>query len=169
MSKPWRRHPILISSCLLGIRCRYDAEHSLCKGLVDLLPKICAVPVCPEQMGGLPTPRTAANIIDGHGPDVLTGSARCINLRGEDVTESFIKGAQEVLRLAHLTGARIFIGKSKSPSCGKSTPYCEAPGGVGIGITASLLIREGLHVFDLDDKGPFPLLEFNELMSKIYG
>ena len=161
MSNPGKRHPILVSACLLGVRCRYDAGHSLCQGLVDLLPKICAVPVCPEQMGGLPTPRPAANIIGGHGPDVLSGKARCINLMGEDVTTSFVKGAEEALRLARLVGARIFIGKNKSPSCGRSTPYCEAPGGIGIGITACLLMREGLEVLELDQKDPFPLLEFH--------
>ncbi len=168
MIDPEKPYPILVSACLLGIRCRYDAEHSLCQELVDFLPRVCIVPVCPEQMGGLPTPRPAVNIIGGHGPDVLSGKAKCVNQLNEDVTEAFVKGAQEALKLAQLTGARIFIGKDKSPSCGMRTPYCDVPEGTGTGVTVALLEKEGLEVLELRPQGPFPSPEFDEVIKKTY-
>ena len=161
-------HPILVSACLLGIRCRYDGQHSLCQELVDCLSYSCLVPICPEQMGGLPTPRPPANIIGGHGPDVLRGKAKCVNRLNKDVTDAFVKGAEEALRVAMLTGARIFIGKDKSPSCGRQTPYCEVPEGKGMGVTVALLQKEGLEVLELRPESPFPLSEFEKVIEKIY-
>jgi len=160
--------PVLISACLLGVRCRYDGNHSLCKALVRSLSRIRPIAVCPEQMGGLPTPREPANIIGGHGPDVMVGKAKCINRAGQDVTEQFVKGAHETLRLARLTGAKVFIGKERSPSCGLKTPYCEAPGGLGTGVTASLLEKEGISVIEIGPQSPFPTPESTEILESIH-
>ena len=166
MNHPWnlqivmtegrKQLSVLISACLLGVNCRYDGGHSLCQELVNFLPRIWAVPVCPEQMGGLPTPRLPVDIVGGDGSDVLNGSAKCINRSGDDVSLAFIKGAREALKLARITGANLFLGRERSPSCGVKTPHCEAPGGEGVGVTVALLRKEGLEVLELGPKNPFP-------------
>ena len=76
---------IMISACLLGIRCRYDGRHSICPDLVDFVASRQFTPFCPEQTGGLPTPRPAANIIGGDGRDILSGTARLVDNKGKDV------------------------------------------------------------------------------------
>jgi len=159
---------VLISACLLGVQCRYDGGHALCKPLIDFLPEIHAVPFCPEQMGGLPTPRPPANIIGGDGADVLAGTAKCINHLDQDVTQAFIKGAKEAFRLAELMGARLAIGKDKSPSCGLATPYCESPKGIGMGVAAALLRQKGLMVWEIGQEGLFPTPDFIEILTTLY-
>jgi uncharacterized protein YbbK (DUF523 family) len=95
------------------------------------------IPVCPEQLGGLPTPRTPADLVGGQGGEVLNGRARVITRNGVDVTEQFIRGAQQVLRIAleqQVAGAFL---KSGSPSCGV---------GDVLGVTAALLKSKGIPV-----------------------
>jgi uncharacterized protein YbbK (DUF523 family) len=108
------------------------------------------IPVCPEQLGGLPTPRPPSIIVDGDGEAVLRGQARVVNDRGDDVTEAFVKGARETLALAKLTGAYKAFLKGKSPSCGLRTPYCETETGSGIGVTAALLLRNGIEIVEVN-------------------
>ena len=142
--------PALISSCLIGIACRYDRSHSLVEEIVKKAQELQFVPVCPEQLGGLPTPRSPANIVKGGGKGVLVGHARVLNSLGEDVTEAFIKGAQETLKLARIIGAKKAILKDKSPSCGLNTPYCETDTGYGLGVTAALLLSAGIEVIGIN-------------------
>ena len=113
--------PILISSCLLGIECRYDGGHSRAEEIIQKAQEIQFIPICPEQLGGLSTPRAPSYIVKGDGKGVLSGNARVINSLGKDVTEVFIKGARASLKLAQLTGATKAIVKDKSPSCGLNT------------------------------------------------
>jgi uncharacterized protein YbbK (DUF523 family) len=80
--------PVLVSACLLGIRCRYDRGHNRAEEVIKIAKEIRFIPICPEQLGGLPTPRAPSNIIDGDGKDVLNGNARVISITGEDVTEA---------------------------------------------------------------------------------
>jgi uncharacterized protein YbbK (DUF523 family) len=108
------------------------------------------IPICPEQLGGLPTPRPPSTIVNGDGEEVLRGRARVINDRGEDVTGAFLKGARESLALAKLTGAQKAFLKGKSPSCGLRTPYCETATGYGIGVTAALLLCNGIEVVEMN-------------------
>ncbi len=134
------REPLLVSACLLGLATRYDGQI-LYEPLTESLRKrYLLVPVCPEQLGGLPTPRPAAEIIEGDGLAVLSGKARVVNLRGEDVTEAFLRGAREVLRVARFLGIRRAVLKARSPSCGLSPK---------VGVTAALLLSEGLEVYEL--------------------
>jgi uncharacterized protein YbbK (DUF523 family) len=140
---------VLISSCLLGIACRYDGGHSLADEILSKALKMHVIPICPEQLGGLPTPRPPSNIINGDGEGVLRGHARVMNTRGEDVTEAFLRGAREALKLAKLTGVKTAFLKSESPSCGLATPYCETNAGYGIGVTAALLLAEGIEVIEV--------------------
>ncbi len=129
--------PILVSACLFGLCTRYDGASKEDPTILSLLPEARFIPVCPEQLGGLPTPRPPAEIIGGDGLAVLEGRARVINQQGEDVTQAFIKGAEEALRLAKLFGVRRAILKSRSPSCGL-TPK--------VGVAAARLLAAGITV-----------------------
>ena len=160
----YKSDPVMISACLLGVPCRYDGRHSSCPHLMDFLGSIRFIPFCPEQMGGLPTPRSPADIKGGDGHDVLSGNARIINTDGKDVTKAFINGAQAALRLAGLAGSSIALMKDKSPSCGFRTPYCEKPSGLGIGVAAALFESSGMKIFELGSQDVFPTHEFLELL-----
>ena len=140
--------PVLVSACLLGIRCRYDRGHNRTEEVIKTVKEIQFIPICPEQLGGLPTPRAPSNIIDGDGNDVLNGNARVISITGEDVTEAFIKGAEESFKLTLLSGAKKAILKRRSPSCGLSTPYCETNSGYGPGVTAALFISHDIEIIE---------------------
>jgi uncharacterized protein YbbK (DUF523 family) len=107
-------------------------------------------------LGGLSTPRLPSNIVGGDGSDVLSGIARVIDSSGLDVTDCFKLGAKESLRLAGITGARTAILKDKSPSCGLATPYCEKPGGTGMGVTAALFSNSGINIFEMGKGDIFP-------------
>lgn len=141
---------MLISSCLLGIGCRYDGSHSRVEEIIKKSQEVQFIPICPEQLGGLPTPRAPSNIVKGDGKGVLAGQAQVVNSLGEDVTGSFMKGAWETLKLARITGAKKAILKNKSPSCGLTTPYCETDTGYGIGVTAALLLSAGIEIVEID-------------------
>lgn len=104
---------IIVSACLAGLNCRYDGAAKLCEKVMALVAEGRAVPVCPEQLGGLPTPRLPAERV---GKQVVRSD-------GVDVTAGFIRGAEEALNLAKLIGARMAILKAKSPSCGSGHIY----------------------------------------------
>ncbi len=156
---------IMISACLLGIHCRYDSQHSLCSDLLDFVSSTPIIPFCPEQLGGLPTPRPCSDIRGGDGHIVLSGSAKVINVEGRDVTNAFIKGAEEALSLARLAGAKIAIMKDRSPSCGLRTPYCDKHSGVGIGVTAALFESRGIKMIELGPNDTFPTQYFLKLIK----
>jgi uncharacterized protein YbbK (DUF523 family) len=138
--------PVIVSACLLGLRTRYDGKDAFSMEALTLLEGRVAVPVCPEQLGGLPTPRTRAAITSGNGLDVLDGTAEVINETGADVTVKFIKGAMDTLQIARLCGAQEAYLKEKSPSCGTSL-ICRGGACVnGMGVTAVLLMKEGIAV-----------------------
>lgn len=144
---------IIVSACLAGINCRYDGGNNLNKEIRDMVVRGEAMPVCPEQLGGCPTPRPPVEILKGTGADVLDGRCRVVKKDGNDVTQQFIKGANEVLKIAKLIGAKKAILKSKSPSCGFGKIYDGTFEGVlaeGNGVTAELLKRNGIEVLCLD-------------------
>jgi uncharacterized protein YbbK (DUF523 family) len=157
--------PFLVSGCLLGICCRYDGGTCASSGLIRSASSTNLIPICPEQLGGLSTPRPSASITGGDGDDVLSGCARVVNKEGEDVTDAYKRGAEESLRLARLTGARIALLRERSPSCGLSTPYCESKTGTGRGVTAALLHSSGIRVFGILPEEGFPLPDLLELIK----
>lgn len=145
---------ILVSACLAGIKCKYNGGSSLVKKASELLSSGDAVPVCPEQLGGCATPRIAVEIQGGTGADVLDCRCRVTGKGGEDVTEEFIRGAGEVLRIAQLTGAKKALLKAGSPSCGCGRIYDGTFSGnkrEGNGVTAELLLRNGIEVITEED------------------
>ncbi|MDI6821326.1 MAG: DUF523 domain-containing protein [Actinomycetota bacterium] len=139
----------IVSACLVGINCRYDGKNKLLGKVQRLVSQGRAIPVCPEQLGGLPTPRLPMEIRDGSGEDVLGGRTGVFTKEGVDVTTQCIKGAHEVLKLAKLVGARAAILKARSPSCGFGRIYDGTFTNnlrKGNGVTASLLRREGVKI-----------------------
>ena len=156
----------MISSCLLGVRCRYDGRDSLCEALTQVASRFSFIPFCPEQLGGLPTPRPASNIFNGDGSDVLSGKGSVLNEQGVDVTENFIRGAMESLRLLELSGASIALMKDKSPSCGLSTPYCDRPEGFGAGVTAALFRQKGVAIIEFKRGDSLTAEELTGLLRK---
>lgn len=140
---------ILVSACLAGINCKYNGKNNYMERYAKMLESKEALPVCPEQLGGCPTPRPPAEIQDGDGAGVLDGKCSVIRKTGEDATREFIKGAEETLRLAKAVGADTAILKARSPSCGCGTIYDGTFSGQlksGNGVTAELLIRNGIKV-----------------------
>ena len=141
---------ILVSSCLLGVECRYKGDGCPCQKLIDLGKDNTLIPVCPEQAGGLPTPRT---------PSERVGD-KVIMRDGTDVTSEYKKGAETALYLAKTLNADFAILKANSPSCGKGIIYdgtftggkCE-----GNGVTSELLLNNGIVVYTEDeiDRLPF--------------
>ena len=159
----------MVSACLLGMRCRYDGEHSFCPALKDFVDNVSFIPICPEQLGGLPTPRPPANIFGGDGYDVISGKAVLINIMGKDVTQEFKKGAYDALKLSRSAGSVIAVVKDRSPSCGLRTPYCEKPSGFGTGVTAAFFELHGITIYELKSDGLFPTPGFLELLKEIQG
>jgi uncharacterized protein YbbK (DUF523 family) len=140
---------IIVSACLAGINCKYNGKNNLNRKIEKLVSEHEAVPVCPEQLGGCATPRPAAEIAAGTGCDVLDGKSKVIRITGEDSTNKFILGANEVLKIAKLIGAKKAILKAKSPSCGFEEIYNGTFSGKlikGNGVTTELLIRNGIEV-----------------------
>lgn len=131
---------ILISACLLGLCCRYDGESKPIMQTVALMERYHLVPVCPEQLGGLPTPREPSE----RRADAVV--SKC----GADVTAQFTRGAQQALHLARLYGCKAAVLKERSPSCGSGAIYdgtfsgCLIPGD---GVTAALLRENGIAVY----------------------
>lgn len=139
----------IISACLFGIKCQYNNRGSQNSKAVELLKSEVLIPVYPEQLGGLKTPRARQEIQGGKGKDVLNRKARVMNEKGEDVTGQFIKGAEETLIIANLFRVKEFIAKSNSPSCGCGKIYdgtFSAKLIDGDGVTVALLKRNGIKI-----------------------
>ena len=131
---------ILVSACLLGVSCRYDGKSKPNENVIALKDRYNIIPVCPEIMGGLPTPRKASEI---QGCQVVMGD-------GTNVTKEYRKGAEEVLRLCRLFECKRAVLKEKSPSCGCGKVYDGTFSGKlidGNRITAKLLMENGIEVF----------------------
>lgn len=144
---------IIVSSCLAGLACRYNATHSLQDKIRELVEEGQAMMLCPELLGGFSTPREPAEIIGGTGEDVLAGKASVIEKSGNDVTAMYISGAYQTLELAKQVGATCIVLKENSPSCGSQMIYDGSFGNhrvVGEGVTTALLRREGYKVISED-------------------
>ncbi len=150
------RPRILVSACLAGECVRYDGGAKPHPRVLAWVRAGKAIPLCPEVAGGLAVPRPRAEIQGGDGKDVLKGRARVIDGRGQDQTQAFLTGAHAALRLCREKRIRLAVLKDKSPSCGV---HCIAQGRfdgslrAGMGVTAALLARAGVHVLaetDLD-------------------
>jgi uncharacterized protein YbbK (DUF523 family) len=135
---------IIVSACLAGVHCRYDSGEKTCDPVICLVAEGKAIPLCPEQLGGLTTPRQPCEAI----------GYRVISKDGTDVTEAFHNGAHEALKIASLVGAKTAILKSRSPSCGSGFIYDGTFTGKlvpGDGIFAALCKANGIEVTTEED------------------
>lgn len=139
---------ILVSACLLGLPVRYDG-NAKCESWVEALAREhTLIPVCPEQLGGLSTPRVPCERV---GDCVLSRD-------GDDRTAHFRKGAELALRIAQLNGCQVAILKQRSPSCGSKAVYDGTFTGKvvpGEGVTAELLRQHGIAVYSEEDENAF--------------
>ena len=134
----------LVSGCLLGINCKYDGGNNYNEKVLELVKTGKAIPICPEQLGGLTTPRNPSEIVHD----------RVLMNDGTDVTSNFRQGAQEVLDLCKKLNITKVILKSNSPSCGCGTIYDGTFTGTkvpGNGITTELLLQNGIEVITEKD------------------
>lgn len=148
---------ILVSACLLGEPLRYDGAAKPCEAVLALKERYQCIPVCPEQLGGLPTPRVPS---ERRGKRVVTKS-------GKDVTAEYERGAKETLKIAQKEGCRIAVLKERSPSCGCGEIYDGTFSGArkgGNGVTAELLLKNGIKVFG--ESGAEVLLRRKGLAAK---
>ena len=130
---------ILVSACLLGCPCRYDGTAKADPRVLSLMERHTLIPVCPEQLGGLPTPRLPSERREGG----------VFDRGGKDVTVQYRQGAGEVLRLARLYGCTHAVLKERSPSCGSGQIYDGSFSHVlvpGSGVAAELLAQNGITV-----------------------
>lgn len=137
---------ILVSACLLGEKCRYNAEAKPNEKIIGLNKKYNTVAVCPEMLGGLETPRPPAEIKNG----------RVIARNGKDVTKMFETGAEKALEIAKNNNCKAAILKAKSPSCGKGVVYDGSFSGkliCGDGVTAKLLEKNDIFIVDENSIG----------------
>ena len=157
MDKRFEGRRLIISACLLGLKCTYTGlpskawtpdfqtaiEQAIAAGIM-------LIPVCPEQLGGLPTPRPPAEGA-ASAQEILAGTGKIFTNQQTDVTAQFIRGAEETLVVARRFGARMALLKARSPSCGSGEIYSGRFDGVvipGDGITAALLKQHGLTIMN---------------------
>jgi uncharacterized protein YbbK (DUF523 family) len=131
---------------LAGVSCRYDGTSCPDEEVLSLLEANEALIVCPEQLRGLSTPREPAEIHGGDGAGVLRGEAKVLDIKGQDVTSNFVKGASETLRIAQVARASEAILKAESPSCGCGRIILRGRLVAGDGVTTSLLKANGIRV-----------------------
>lgn len=138
----------IISKCLVGINCKYNGLNNLNERIKEIYEKTDSILICPEELGGLPTPRIPSEI----------KNERVINKELIDVTNNFIIGAMKSLELAKKNNVKIAILKEFSPSCGCNYIYDGTFTGKkikGSGITAKLFMENGIRIYtekdDLDD------------------
>lgn len=136
------KEKILVSACLLGLNCKYDGGNNHSDEIDNFLKNYDVIPICPEIMGGLPTPRVASERLGN----------KVISKDGRDVTKEFIKGAEECLFLAKKYNIKKALLKLKSPSCGNGKIYDGTFSHTiidGNGITAELLKNNGIEIISI--------------------
>lgn len=143
------KEKLLVSACLLGENCKYSGGNNYSPAVAALAEQYELVPVCPEQLGGLPTPRVPAERVGG----------RVVNREGADVTEAFRLGAEKALEIALAHGIRRAVLQERSPSCGCETVYDGTFSGKlipGQGVTAQLLEKNGIQIWGGSRTGELP-------------
>ncbi|MBQ3053645.1 MAG: DUF523 domain-containing protein [Clostridia bacterium] len=145
---------VFVSGCLYGENCKYNGGNNLREELKKLLENEEVVLVCPECMGNMTTPRSPSEInFGGNGKMVTEGKGKVISKEGEDVTSFFLKGANEVLRLAKELKPSCIYLKQGSPSCGCGVIYdgtFSSTKKEGVGVTASILLENGFKIIPVE-------------------
>jgi uncharacterized protein YbbK (DUF523 family) len=136
----------LVSACLCGICSRFDGKDARDDRIEELVKKGKAIPVCPEELGGLPVPRLPAEIKKGDGKDILSHQCQVISIKGDDLTPFFLRGAFASLTIAKKFKIKKAILKQQSPSCGCGWIKRKGRRVKGDGVTVALLKRNGIKV-----------------------
>ncbi len=147
---------IIVSACLAGVNCRYNGGNNKDDRVLEIVKEGRAMLVCPEQLGGLKTPREPAEIVDNGKDD-----KKVMTKLNQDVTKEFIKGAEETLNITKMLNCTIAILKSRSPSCGFGEIYDGSFSGKkkkGNGLTAEILSSNGIKVYT-EENLPHDLLD----------
>jgi uncharacterized protein YbbK (DUF523 family) len=142
----------LVSACLVGINCRYDGANSYSTTVAAFLDGRQFMPVCPEILGGLGVPRVPCRFFGGDGQALLDGTARILDENGNDLTESFLIGANKALLIVRQKGITSALLNERSPSCGVREVYIGGDKAPGMGVMTALLVREGIRV--MSDEEP---------------
>lgn len=152
---------LLVSACLLGVACNHEgrgSRHPLAAPVLGALrARYRLIPICPEVLGGLSTPRDAAELLEGDGRAVIAGTARVVTEVGDDVTAAYRRGASAAVTIARATGASTAVLKARSPSCGSSSIYdgnFRRQLAEGWGVAAAALRGAGVEVSS--DEDPLP-------------
>jgi uncharacterized protein YbbK (DUF523 family) len=143
--------PILVSACLLGKKCRYDGGHCISPLLSNM--DIEFLPVCPEEAGGLGTPRNPAEL-QGGARELLNGKGTVNDIEGSDCTQAYIEGSKKELQKAQEANVKTAILKSRSPACGCGEVYDGTFTGKLIrdnGIFTQMCQDEGINIISSDD------------------
>jgi uncharacterized protein YbbK (DUF523 family) len=144
---------ILVSACLLGLPTRYDGKAKRSQDVLDYLQreKLTPIPVCPEQLAGMATPRNKTFFKSGDGRAVLAGNGEAVSEDGRSMNAIFCRGAKMTLEIARLSGCRRALLKEGSPSCGVNRVYLREDKVPGVGITCALLLNSGMDVISEED------------------
>ena len=135
---------VIVSACLAGDNCKYNGGNNINQKMMDFLKYHEMLKVCPEVLGGLPTPRLSAEIVDG----------KVINTEGKNITKEFTRGAQKAFEIVQKEKPDLIILQSRSPSCGIKQIYDGTFSGnkiPGHGLFAELCIKAGYKVLDIED------------------
>ncbi len=139
---------IFVSACLAGINCKYSGGNNFNQKIFDMVKEGKAIPICPEQLGGLETPRNPAEI------RIIDGIQHVIDNKGNDLTKQFEKGAKEVIEFAKQLGVKSFILQPRSPSCGIGKIYSGNFDGklvTGNGVLVELCKNNGIEAINCED------------------
>lgn len=148
-----KRPSILVSACLLGLPTRYDGKAKQCAAVINFLQRenLVPIPICPEQLAGMTTPRDKTYFQCGDGEDVLNGTGNVVSASGLSMNDVFCRGAELSLQTARVCDCQRALLKERSPSCGVHQIYRGTDKVPGAGVTAALLIKEGLTVISEED------------------
>lgn len=141
---------IIVSACLVGVNCKYNGNNNDNDKVKEFLKDKQYILICPEQLGGLTTPRKPSEINKLDGKEVLNGNSKVVSCENEDVTENFIKGAEESLKIAKMFKCNQALLKEGSPSCGCNLIYDGTFEGrkiSGMGVTAALFNKNNIAIF----------------------
>lgn len=143
----------ICSACLLGLKTRYDGKTKPEQTIIGLLEEETLIPVCPEQLGGLSTPRDQTELTND-GKEIIRGKGKAITRNGRDMTSEFIKGAKEVYKIAKKLDINEAILKQRSPSCGNGEIYDGTFTNTttkGDGVAAAFLKHKGIRVISEEE------------------
>ncbi|MEW6108074.1 MAG: DUF523 domain-containing protein [Nitrospirota bacterium] len=141
---------MIVSACLAGFNTRYDSTNCMDNRVAALVSAGKAIPLCPEQLGGLSTPRIPVELCRQHKNGSDEPDIHAVGADGKDYTDMLLKGAEETLRIACVFGVKRAVLKDGSPSCGVTYIWCSGGKMQGKGITAELLEKNDIEVITVD-------------------